>query len=1336
MAKRKQTEGDPGRQCSPWGILRWLVRFLIRSVLFTVITLSIVCLIAWITYVNRTSIVNEALARYVNPFDVSMESIELWPLGEVTIKNLTLSPEGSQSEAELASVPEVHLTYDFRQLCDHQQLRSVRIYQPTITVDQNHIDALTGDQTSDTSAAFHLGAFDLFTEDLKLTEGNLVVDLPTFATVQTELEFHSERLTFTEEGLTESPLSLNLKNLRVAERGTLGDVSLSFYVSRDLKGFDFAEVSLETLSTEVTPDWIKAQEARDKAAASSSPDSAGLSQESNPVELIIRNLHVGDSSISITGFDGKDGLPSFPDIAFDTHFAGRNFRFSNGRWTSDAPVSLTLSNLTLGTGGAQLLAIDQLELSSESLESLIHNQTVEAAIVSGIDVLISDSSLERFRAECETSPAVDKSAEARALWTLQSLTLSDGNFLLRGANFGNNPAPEVEARFTATLSDLNFSGDGFTSEGDQNIELEQARIRAPGSDPEEAPLLSFAQGMLSGKWSDFNFDNTIQSVTLLQPSINLTDASLGTWLQPDLPSGETGPTNRPVYKIADLKVDGGKLVADSSFADGIVPKIHSDFSIETTPDEGEPFAYLLKLNDFVLRNHPVYYEPEGPLHPSSLGVDGKPQSGFTPVAEEELIKIREIEVHANASGVQRGHQIEKVIISGAFLRVSEGLKSISEVSPQDSGEPEDNSPETEAPLPQWLLSEIEITQSQVIFETLIPQIEGLQFAIETSLTDVPLSIDGLLAQDEVQKVELAGIEIKDPYNSFITVAFLPTIFVEFSLSGLAQQQIEKIDLINPALHVGQGLFWWIDYQRNFRAQNEGVSVGLEEGGPLTSEPPLPVPEPEETPLSKPDWVIKTINATAGKIIIAPTGVPIGMVPFPFNATTNMKDGQIDLKLTIPGEDYVYEFPGYKVNLYGLTGDVQFNVPVSQVDNNLVQTFTLRRAVWKDYEAEDLYLSVTFDSDGIYGSLGGNAYKGYVEGQFNFYLNDPGKWDAWLAGTDFSTGPLTQVIVPDNFLMEGGVSLKLISEGRDKTLGETSGEFSSTTPGWFDITKFDQILKELPPEWSNLQRELTKLGLIALKRFDYQQGAGSLYMNGREGDLRLRFAGDYGTRELNLHLHDQRNPEAETNGSGAAHDNSTPVPEAAARPVAAKSVRIEMTAPNTRTRQLSALATAMAGAAVLSSCMPTFDVDVNTPEPIKVDLSMDIHVYQHGGADKEKSEQQASYRATMDSRRDRMAEIQELKNNRFVGENHLGKLTLRNRPVGEYGDYVENTVEDENRDREFLMRHEAEDKGVALAKIREEQWRHWQRKSFPGEWIEVDAENGNGLEWQQKQAAGQ
>ncbi len=164
------------------------------------------------------------------------------------------------------------------------------------------------------------------------------------------------------------------------------------------------------------------------------------------------------------------------------------------------------------------------------------------------------------------------------------------------------------------------------------------------------------------------------------------------------------------------------------------------------------------------------------------------------------------------------------------------------------------------------------------------------------------------------------------------------------------------------------------------------------------------------------------------------------------------------------------------------------------------------------------------------------------------------------------------------------------------------------------------------------------------------------------------------------------------------------------------------------------AAACIGALSLSSCLKPFEVNVNTPEPIKVDLTMDVNVYQHGVADKKQAEAAADFRTAMDGTRNRMGEIQELKNNRLVGENRNGLLSIRNRPAGEYGDYVEKTVEAENRDREVLMRQESEEKGEDLAKVRETQWRHRQRKSFPGEWIETAGEDGTTYRWIQKQGA--
>ena len=245
----------------------------------------------------------------------------------------------------------------------------------------------------------------------------------------------------------------------------------------------------------------------------------------------------------------------------------------------------------------------------------------------------------------------------------------------------------------------------------------------------------------------------------------------------------------------------------------------------------------------------------------------------------------------------------------------------------------------------------------------------------------------------------------------------------------------------------------------------------------------------------------------------------------------MDGGKISLKLNIPGEEYVYRFPDYKVDLYGLNGKVDFNVPVEDVNNNLVQTFDLKKAVWKKYEAKDLYLSVTFDTDGVYGEFGGAAYDGYVKGQFNYYLTEDGKkWDGWITGTDLDTGPLTKVIVPDSFLMDGRINIDLITVGDGSTIGETTGSITTKTPGWIDITKLDKMLEEFPSDWSNLQRSLAELGLIGLKKFEYDKGTGSLYFKNREGDLNLRLEGPYGSRELNIHLHDWRNATEKADGA--------------------------------------------------------------------------------------------------------------------------------------------------------------------------------------------------------------
>ncbi|MCB1086772.1 MAG: hypothetical protein KDM63_06985, partial [Verrucomicrobiae bacterium] len=260
----------------------------------------------------------------------------------------------------------------------------------------------------------------------------------------------------------------------------------------------------------------------------------------------------------------------------------------------------------------------------------------------------------------------------------------------------------------------------------------------------------------------------------------------------------------------------------------------------------------------------------------------------------------------------------------------------------------------------------------------------------------------------------------------------------------------------------------------------------------------------------------------------PTGQPIGIVPFPFSASTNLNKGEIALKLQIPKEQqYVYQFPDLKLDLFGLEGRIEFNVPIQQEDNNLVQTFTLDRAVWKQHEAENLYLTVTYDSSGVYGRFGGAAYNGYAEGQFNMYLDDVGRWDAWIAGTNMNMGPITQALMPENFLMEGKINAKLISSGKGLVFGETTGEIETLSPGRIDAVKIKDLIEDLPPEWSQLKKSTTTLALETLENFAYDKGRADLYFVNQDGWGRLDLTGESGTRHLEVYAHDWRGKGTDT-----------------------------------------------------------------------------------------------------------------------------------------------------------------------------------------------------------------
>lgn len=147
----------------------------------------------------------------------------------------------------------------------------------------------------------------------------------------------------------------------------------------------------------------------------------------------------------------------------------------------------------------------------------------------------------------------------------------------------------------------------------------------------------------------------------------------------------------------------------------------------------------------------------------------------------------------------------------------------------------------------------------------------------------------------------------------------------------------------------------------------------------------------------------------------------------------------------------------------------------------------------------------------------------------------------------------------------------------------------------------------------------------------------------------------------------------------------------------------------------------------------FGVDLNTDEPIKVDIAVKLDVYQHQDPDAQTATTRPMSDADMsieERRRRRIGEIQTLKNNRIVGENHLGLLEVRSLPPGEYGDYVKGVVDKENEDRTALMTAMAGNEGVGIVAIQERQAGLFHDRAFNGEWIETQTPDGS-YQWEQK-----
>lgn len=149
---------------------------------------------------------------------------------------------------------------------------------------------------------------------------------------------------------------------------------------------------------------------------------------------------------------------------------------------------------------------------------------------------------------------------------------------------------------------------------------------------------------------------------------------------------------------------------------------------------------------------------------------------------------------------------------------------------------------------------------------------------------------------------------------------------------------------------------------------------------------------------------------------------------------------------------------------------------------------------------------------------------------------------------------------------------------------------------------------------------------------------------------------------------------------------------------------------------------------LSSCKQMPEIPITTPKPLEVNLNMRLDVYQYRGDEPLDKEAAKGAGEATQRMRNRMEEIQTLKNNQLVGEDHRGLLLIREVPSGEWGPQMKKTVAAENEDRMLLMRQKAKESNRPLHEVESDQWRLRTQQAGTGEWIEVPGASPGSFQW--------
>ena len=909
-------------------------------------------------------------------------------------------------------------------------------------------------------------------QGIDLQNGSVKMELPSGEKITAQFNWKGGEVAMDAEGaISAGRQTLTIRETRAqlsgaASAGAEGEVEMEFSIDSKDRTLTIHQLNSGPITAQLTEAFLQAF-SKPPSTEQSAPATTGRSA----IEyVVVEKAEIGPLEISLPQVPG---WPHLPALHATLEGSLNHFKSSLTALPNQGEVKLRMKNFLLGNSDASpWLSLPSVEMTASVQAD--GGMKLDPFDLASIPVNLSPSQIKALGVPI-------------ALATKGRLSLHCGGMVWRDGK--------------------------MVEENEHSLEMEQVHLQL-GEDSNHG-VLQWERFLLAGKVSEIIDHQHLRKLHWDAPKCQLTGADLKLFpTTPEVSEDVSQASDRlPMWsgwKCDSVRVRGGEARITDLGPD--IPNVSAKWAASQI--EGRVRFDFDQLNV------------------STAGLPKAPP----------LLNAVSLQVEIDPATFWGERRLEKVSLQGARVRIGAEAEDVVTDVVEETSDPVSNAPflqpgggetfafDTEMVLTpgDWHIGEVRFENTKIFLHHLVPDTPEIQIPLASkTFRNVPLTAEGWRQNEKVERVELPFVYVPGT-RAGTAVADLDTNFIHFSLAGLMRKEIDFVELVNPKIYAGDSLFHYVD---KIRAQADepvepempksltgvrallGSLVSLLEGDPIMA--PL-----------EPTWKIARVRAINGKIVTTIKDSPVLRVPpLPFGADSSLREGRIKAELAVP--------PGLYKPLLGLElvtaiseGNIVFNLPLKQKDNNLVQVFRADWLRYKQFRIANVVLEVTYDKNGIYAKFWAKAYQGDLQGAFNLYLDDTLSWDMWLSGAGIETKELTDALTPTYFSMGGKLDGKIIAQGDKTSLYQATGDFKNRQEGQIKIVALEDAIKALPEEWSEVQRVWTTKYLEILRDFSYDKFTGQLRFYGLEGSINVRLSGPDGERNFDIFSHDRRLSEPE------------------------------------------------------------------------------------------------------------------------------------------------------------------------------------------------------------------